>query len=85
MKKHTELIKLAGHTIKQAGKLQIAVFMLCFGLAACSNSDSESIVKLESQGKTVLDVQKNGDGGVSIDLSAPKRPDRLSETPGSNN
>lgn len=85
MKKQTELLKLAGHTIKQAGKLQIAVFMLCFGLAACSNSASESIVKLESQGKTVLDVQKNPEGGVRIDLSAPKRPDRLSESPGANN
>lgn len=75
MKKQTELLKLVGHTLKEAGKLQLTVFMLCFGLAACSNSNSDSLVKLESQGKTVLDVQKQ-DGGVRIDLNAPNRPDR---------
>ncbi len=78
MKKQTELLKLAGHTIKESGRLQIAVFLLCFGLAACGNSSSDSIVKLESQGKTVLDVQKQ-DGGVRIDLNAPARPDQLKE------
>jgi hypothetical protein len=78
MKKQTELLKLAGHTIKEAGRLQIAVFLLCFGLAACGNSSNDSIVKLESQGKTVLDVQKQ-DGGVRIDLSAPARPDKPKE------
>ena len=66
MKKHAELLKLAGHTLKEAGKLQLTVFMLCFGLAACSNSSNDSIVKLESQGKTVLDVKKK-EGGVSMD------------------
>ncbi|MDX2106050.1 MAG: hypothetical protein SFY67_06570 [Candidatus Melainabacteria bacterium] len=75
MKKHAELLKLAGHSLKEAGKLQLTVFLLCFGLAACSNSSNDSIVKLESQGKTVLDVQKQ-DGGVRIDLNAPKRPDQ---------
>lgn len=78
MKKQTELLKLASHTIKVAGRLQIAVFLLCFGLAACGKSSNDSIIKLESQGKTVLDVQKQ-DGGVRIDLSAPARPDKPKE------
>lgn len=34
MKKQTELLKLAGYTLKEAGKLQLTLFMLCFGLAA---------------------------------------------------
>lgn len=78
MKKQTELLKLAGYTLKEAGKLQLTLFMLCFGLAACTNSSNDSIVKLESQGKTVLDVQKQ-DGGVRIDLNAPNRPDRIGD------
>ncbi len=85
MRKQKELIKLAGRTFKDVGKLQIAIFMLCFGLAGCSSTGSDSIVKLESQGKTVLNVQKNPDGGVHIDLSAPKRPDKVSESPSTNN
>jgi len=84
MKKQTELLKLAGHTLKEAGRLQLAVFMLCFGLAACSNASNDSIVKLESQGKTVLDVQKQ-DGGVRIDLNAPNRPNSNSDGSGSTN
>lgn len=64
---------------RKAGQvLAIAIFGLLsvFGLSACSQGPNQSIFKIETGDKTLVDIRKNASDNVQVEFGTPNSPQK---------